>query len=500
MSALRLYPYQEQLIPRLRERIKECRKSGVPPSIILYLPTGAGKTEIAAAIMRLSESIGCRVGMIHDRVILCAQTSARLDKYDIDHGVYQAGHPRRRPHKFIQVLSAQTTERSGIPADLKLLINDEAHHVRAQTLEFIRRTGIPFIGLTASPDTKGIKSKFPGGVVSGPTVADLVEMGRLVPLKVYIAKEIGVDGVKKRQGDYDREEVGRRGKLITGDIVAELVSKSFQHFGRMCKSIVFCASVAHGADLAEQFAAAGYNFVTITYRDSQEFKREAIAEFQKEDSSIHGLIAVDILTKGFDCPGVLAGVDARPSTSFANHQQRMGRVMRAAPGKQFGLWLDHSGNYLRFKEDWERRYHEGVTELTDEPLQPRKEPTQQQKAEAKCPVCGHLWPGEVDVCPGCGHVRPRRNEVVTVAGEMEEVESPIKADMETKQRWWNGLLYVCQKKGHNPGWASHRFREKFGVWPSGLQDAPEPSREVSGWLTHRNIARAKALAKERSAQ
>jgi superfamily II DNA or RNA helicase len=63
---------------------------------------------------------------------------------------------------------------------------------------------------------------------------------------------------------------------------------------------------------------------------------EAIAEFAKPDSSITGLIACDILTKGFDVPDVMIGVSARPfSKSFSQHVQQMGRVMRAAPGKEF---------------------------------------------------------------------------------------------------------------------------------------------------------------------
>jgi DNA repair protein RadD len=75
---------------------------------------------------------------------------------------------------------------------------------------------------------------------------------------------------------------------------------------------VFCAGVDHGAQLVEEFAAKGYNFVSISYKDSAELKEEAIKDFARPDTEIHGLIATDILTRGFDVPDVMIGVSARP--------------------------------------------------------------------------------------------------------------------------------------------------------------------------------------------
>jgi prolyl-tRNA synthetase len=68
---------------------------------------------------------------------------------------------------------------------------------------------------------------------------------------------------------------------ITGDIVGEWIKKTHEVFGRPRKTIVFCAGVAHGADLVEQFAQKGYNFVSISYKDSDEFKKEAIEEAEQ---------------------------------------------------------------------------------------------------------------------------------------------------------------------------------------------------------------------------
>ena len=184
------------------------------------------------------------------------------------------------------------------------------------------------------------------------------------PLKVYIAKEIDMTGAKKVAGEWSTDAVTERGMKLTGDIVQEWIKKTHEIFGRPRKTIVFCAGVAHGADLVKQFAEHGYNFVSISYKDDDEFKKAAIEDFSKPDTQIHGLIATDILTRGFDVPDVMIGVSARPfSKSLSSHVQQLGRVMRSHPDKEFGLWLDHSGNYLRFNDDWEELYADGVKTL-----------------------------------------------------------------------------------------------------------------------------------------
>src|SRR5690606_26034317 len=123
-------------------------------------------------------------------------------------------------------------------------------------------------------------------------------------------------------------------------------------------------------------------------------------------------------------PDVLCGVSARPyRKSLSNHIQQMGRVMRAAPGKEFGLWLDHSGNVLRFYGDTETIFQDGMSELDNGKLEERarKEPTEREREEIRC-SCGMLLsPGQVK-CPGCGHERKRRALVDQVPGELIEID------------------------------------------------------------------------------
>jgi superfamily II DNA or RNA helicase len=462
---LQLRDYQLSALDMLREGFKEGHRSQ-----LLYLATGGGKTECAIALLEACRKKGTRAAMLLDRIVLCDQTSQRLDKYKIDHGVLQSGHWRYRPWELIQVCSAQTIEKRGEFPGLSLLIVDECHQSRAQTIEFIKNNpNIKVVGLTATPFTKGLGSTY-SNVVSPITTKKLVDAGSLVPLRVFISKEIDMTGAKKVAGEWSQAEATSRGKKITGDIVAEWIKKTHEIFGKPEKTIVFCAGVDHGVDLQAKFREQGYNFVSISYKDDDQFKKDVIEDFNKPDSDIVGLIATDMLTKGFDSPAVRIGVSARPFTkSLSSHIQQMGRVMRTHPGKDFGLWLDHSGNYLRFRDDWEDVFENGVSELDDGKEKAKKEPDEKEKKESKCPACGALWPRGSDTCSNCGHVRERKSLVQSVPGTMEELGSMSRDD---KQAWWSMAQWKVQAGSWSDKRALANYMARFGVWPRGLHDIP----------------------------
>ena len=461
---LELRPYQNETLEALRLGFSYGNKAQ-----ILYAPTGAGKTEMAIALLNATKQKGNKAAMLLDRIILCDQTSQRLEKYSIDHGVLQSGHWRYRPYENIQVCSAQTLEKRGSFPGLDLLIVDECHATRDQTVGFIKNNpDIRVIGLTATPFTKGLGNIY-SNVISTVTTKQLVDQKVLVPLKVFIAKEINMVGAKKVAGEWSQAESTKRGMQITGDIVTEWIKKTYEVFGMPRKTIVFCSGVAHGADLAQQFAKQGYNFVAISYKDEDQFKKDAIEDFSKPDTEIHGLIATDILTKGFDVSDVMIGVSARPfSKSLSSHIQQMGRVMRGYEGKEFALWLDHSGNYLRFRRDWDDVFENGVHSLDDGKEKTKPEPSDKDKESSKCPSCGSLWPVGSDTCPNCGLVRQRKSKVESVPGQMEELTGTM--SVESKQQWWSMLQWYMNHKGWSKGRASHTYKEKFGVWPNGLEN------------------------------
>lgn len=488
---LELREHQKSALQQLREGFEAGHTRQ-----LLYAPTGAGKTECAIAIMHEYAMQYKRSAMVMDRIVLVEQTSLRLGKYQIDHGVMQSTHWRYRPSERIQICSIQTLAKRKKMQTPDLLLYDETHVLHKSIIDYIKdNPQMQVIGLTATPFTKGLAGLYTNVVSAIPT-EKLVEKGLLCPLKVFIAKEIDMTGAKKIAGEWSADEVATRGMKITGDIVTEWVKKTHDIFGEPKKTIVFCSGVDHGRDLENQFKLAGYNFVSISYKEDDDFKRMTIEDFSKPDTTIHGLIATDILTKGFDVSDVRIGVSARPfSKSFSSHVQQLGRVLRPHEGKDFALWLDHAGNYVRFRGDWDDVYSNGVSTLPEGGEKPKQEPSEKEKKESKCPKCMALWMGG-DTCLSCGYIRPRMSMVESVPGELKELEAANKKLRIDNQDFYSQLIYYAQAKGYKTGWAYHKYKEKFNAAPNGLSSSPKhPSPETLNWIKSRTIAFAKAKAR-----
>lgn len=495
MSAVALRDYQMESVDGARQGIAAGRRKQV-----LMAPAGAGKTEIACYMLQEAARKYSRAMFIVDRVVLVDQTSERLDRYGISHGVIQSGHWRWRPHERIQVCSAQTLERRGIPDGVSVVFVDEAHCMRKKVTEFLESTDAVVIGLTATPFTRGM-GKVYNGMVNVTTTNALIARGFLSPLKMYAARAINTEGMKVVAGEWSEKDIESRGLEIIGDIVSEWRDKTEKHFGGPVKTIVFSATVDHGAELCRQFNAAGYNFQQISYKDGgDDHRRALIEEFRKPDSSIHGLVSCEVFTKGFDVPDVMCGISARPyRKSLSSHIQQMGRVMRASPGKEFGLWLDHSGNVMRFYTDVEDVFENGMSELDEGRLEAktRKEPTEKERQEIKC-GCGYmLMPGD-ERCPGCGKERKRRTLIDQVPGEMVELDGN-KRNKETawadKVSFMAGLRTYAIEHGYQAGWVAHKYKERFGVWPNDPRVKTAPpgpcTLETSSWLRSQQIRWAK---------
>ena len=125
----------------------------------------------------------------------------------------------------------------------------------------------------------------------------------------------------------------RAGVKIVGDVVAEYVKRTHEHFGGPAKTIAFSSTVAHGEEICRAFAEIGLNFQNISYLDDEDDRRDKIAEFRKPDSAITGLVSCDALAKGFDVPDVRVCILCRPLRKSLTLNSADRRVMRSAPAR-----------------------------------------------------------------------------------------------------------------------------------------------------------------------
>jgi DNA repair protein RadD len=472
-AEISLREYQAEAVEKLRDGIRSgCRRQ------VFVSPTGSGKSECAIHIIKESRKKGATTWFIVDRVSLIDQTSARFALYGIDHGIIQADHFCTDLSKPIQIASAQTLARRKINWLPDLIVVDECHVSYKSTRALIEQaTKSKVLGLTATPFTKGMADDW-DGMVNSTTVNKLIADRFLSPLKIKACVAPDMHGAKKKfTGEYEDEEAGTRGIKIIGDVVQTWIEQTQNHFGGPVKTIVFSPSVAHGAELCRQFAEAGYNFQQISYLDTDENdKKLKIAEFRKPDSTIDGLVSCAVLTRGFDVPDIRCGISCRPyRKSFSSHIQEMGRVMRIALGKEFGLWLDHSGNAISFADDTAWLFEYGVDSLVagEKKDSEVREPDEKTKDKYFCSQCGSQVQPLAKKCPSCGYERPHRSSVEVIEGELIDVELSTKGAFKPRdglrapcltdpKAIWNAALSYCFVNGTKGEDVSRKWA--YGVW------------------------------------
>jgi superfamily II DNA or RNA helicase len=517
-----LYAHQDVAVEHVRGRMREGARR-----VILVAPTAFGKTECAAWIIQQSMSKGARAWFIVDRNPLIEQTSARFASYGIDHGIIQADHPLTDMSKQIQVASAQTIARRQFAEHLlpDLIVVDEAHCQYEAIIKLVERCrDAKAIGLTATPFTAGMADHW-DALVNGATVNRLLAEKFLTPLKIKACVTPDMTGAKKKfTGEYEDDEAGERGITIIGDVVQTWVQQTAAFFGGTVKTIVFSPSVKHGEELCRQFAEAGFNFQQISYLDKSDKDRsDKIKEFRKPGSAIDGLVSCAVLTKGFDVPDVMCGISCRPyRKSFSSHIQEMGRVMRTAPGKEFGLWLDHSGNCISFAEDTAWLYEHGVDSLSTAQKKDSeaRDPAEKVKLKHFCGGCGMQMVVGSSICQACGWERPKIGEIKTVQGQLIDFEVSMKSAYQPRKglraaclndprRVWHTALAYCQSHTRKGEMAARKWA--YGVWrgiypgstlPFGLYEGPcdqSSVREDAWGLVEREVARFRKQNQRRAA-
>ncbi|MGC8703738.1 MAG: DEAD/DEAH box helicase [Thiomonas sp.] len=449
--------FQERAHEALREGIRSGHKDQV-----LCAATGAGKTYLGLRVAHEAIKKGRRAAFVCDRNTLIDQTSETADRYGLsDHGVVQAQHWRYNPSAPLQIISTQTISRRMWP-QVDVLIVDECHTQHKGWVEHVQTFRGPVIGLSATPFARGMGKLF-SRVVNAATMKELTDTGVLVPMRVMSATRPDMTGAATSGGEWTQEAAAERGMEIIGDVVGEWLMHAENR-----KSIVFGATIAHCEELCRQFNEAGVMAAVFTSYTTPTERKHLLDEYRKPDSAIRVLISVEALAKGFDVPDVECVVDCRPlRKSLSTAMQMWGRGLRSAPGKKDCLLLDHSGNILRFKADFEDVFFNGVQSLDDgEKLdrQIRREP--EEKEDRGCPKCGYK-PFTLR-CMACGFEIVRQSLVEAEPGKMREIVIGTGANQVQMdgRDLWRELCTYQQQHGYRKGFAYYKYKEIAGKFPS----------------------------------
>lgn len=458
-------PFQESSHQALRQGFVEGHRCQ-----LVCAPTGAGKTVLALRVAHEALLRGKRVVFLADRTTLINQTSAAADAAGLTaHGIIQAGHPRRDSSLPFQIASAQTIAKREFWPQVDVLIVDEAHTMHDVWVAFSKNTNAAVIGLSATPFSKGMGQVFTR-MVNATTMHDLTESGVLVPMRALSCTRPDMAGAAvTKSGEWSDKAAAERGMEIIGDVVGEWLK-----FAENRKTIVFGASIAHCKELCAQFVGAGVLAAVFTSETSASEREMLVREFAKPDATLRVLISVEALAKGFDVPDVGCVVDCRPlRKSLSTAIQMWGRGLRSSPttGKTDCILLDHSGNIVRFAEDFEQVFFNGVESLDmGEQLDRtvRKEP--EEREAQGCPSCGHK-PFRKR-CMACGFEKPAAAIETSTAGEMVEIAigkgKNRKVLADNPAHLWSQVCsyaraHSAPEKQHGRAW--HLYREITGNQP-----------------------------------
>lgn len=464
-SGIILRDYQERDLEAVRAAFRQGHRS-----VLLVQPTGAGKGTLASFIVASAAARGRRILFLVQRRTLVHDMSGRLDRLGIDHGVIMGTDPRRRPELPVHIASIDTIRRRDRPPEADLLIIDEAHSCVSPSWRTVvdQYPAARILGLTATPvrlDGRGLGEMF-DCMVEGPSVADLISRGWLVPSRTFAPGKPNLSGVKSTAGDFNQRQLAEvcDRKNLVGDIVA--------HWRRLAsnrKTASFGVDQKHARHIAEQFRMAG---VECAYVDAETPDDERDRTWRDLDFGRLPLVSsVGVISYGWDHPIVSAVILARPTESVGLHLQQVGRGCRPAPGKRDLLVLDHAGNTHR------NGFYEEPREWSLEG-QVVREPAVGDVVVSitTCRRCFGTFRACVDVCPYCGAAVQRQVRRITVEpGELEEIRTRQKVEAienwrgrvtdEEKRAKYREFQAIAAARGYKANWPAVRFRYVYGTWP-----------------------------------
>lgn len=450
---IKLWDVQEQMVGAIRVAYR----SGRAP--LLVSPTGSGKTVMFSYMTQNHVGKGGRVMILVHRQELIDQVAETLERFDVPFSYIANGYPYF--NSSVQIASVFSLVRRMLVLDFRptLIIVDEAHHATDSTtwgmiLRHYRELCNPrLLGVTATPWRLSGEG-FPDfdKLVLGPGVQELIDRGYLSPFRVFCPSAQDLSRIRRQ-----------RGELVAGDLERQpdrprIIGDALAHYHRLApgkQAVAFALSVTDAQHIAQRFRDAGYQAAAVDGAMPDHMRRELVRDFKAR--TLRVLTSCDLISEGFDCPGIEVGISLRPTLSLGLWLQQMGRCLRTAPGKKEAILLDHAGNALRHG-------------LPTEPREWSLSGSGAQKGERKqsvrvCPKCWAAMPSSAKVCKNeeCKHVFevvPRY--VPKKEGDLQEMTAEQVAALRYKEtqddkRELDFLVELGRKRGYqNPErWAQH---------------------------------------------
>lgn len=454
MFALR--NYQQQVIRDtynlIRQRVR---------NILIFAPTGAGKTIIITRLICDAVSRGRKVLFVVHREILVNQTFNKFAAANLQCGFIKAGW-QEDSSAPVQIASVQTLSKREDWKQLKfdVIVFDECHLVAfaaicQEMMAFIFPNAI-CIGLTATP-WRLSKHESLGDIYSelvcAPMPSQLIESGFLVKPSYYsLDFDADLNEVELVNGDYNLNQLGTT--CNRPELIEQLCNSWFDlAYGRA--TIAFAVNVSHANNIAKAFNEHGVSAAVVSGQTPIKKRNELYSSLA--DGELKVLSSCDALSEGFDVPQVSCVILARPTQSKALYFQQLGRGLRLASDKRDCLVLDQSKNVMKHGliEDLER------VELVSS----HSETSTKKQAPLKvCPRdnggCGAYIYSFYLQCPHCQYNFDLQ-KLITVLGNNRLLSD----EDEARLNFYRFKLREAFERNFAPSWAAVKFKHKYGFFP-----------------------------------
>ncbi len=455
-SAPVLRDYQKQVINDLYSKIRAGFKR-----ILLFAPTGSGKTLIGSQVIFHAQSKGRRSIFLVHRDILISQTAEKLKSFNVNCGFIKSGWTEDR-NALVQLGSVQTMSRRHWwkDFDAQIILIDECHltafsAVVQQMMVNIYPNAI-YIGLTATPyrlkKSEGMGDIFQT-IVSAPMPHKLIDSGYLSKPSYYGLHQPDLQKVSTVAGDYDEHQLAIA--CDRPELIKQLVEEWRKlAYGR--RSIVFAVNVAHSQNICTAFNSTGIPAAHVDGTTPIKQRMEIYKQLAAKD--IYVLCSCMTLVEGFDVPSVNAVLLARPTQSIALYHQMVGRGLRLSPEteKRDCMVICQSGNVSR---------HGFIEEVKSVSLNPGEESTGVEAPKKTCPPedggCGAFLYGFQMRCPDCNYKFPELLKLPLI----QQLEQLLSEEDKQRLAFYRGKLQFSYQNNYAPGWAAMVFQETYGHFP-----------------------------------
>lgn len=340
-----LRPRQVDVFCDIRSFLERGGKKGY-----VKLPTGIGKTVIFSLLL---DALRVRSLIAVPKNLLIEQTQERLGQFapNLDMGEVGGGKNTLGTHgEVITHASLVRRLKDGriSPDSYDALILDEVHECLGTETRTVlsdeRLKDMLTIGFTATDmysEDKKVADLLPEQI-HRLNITEAVELGLLSGFQVILAKT-DVDLSKVRvmsSGEYDEKSLD---KAINTAARNRAVVQTYQNYFMDRKAIAYCNSIAHAQKLADEFQKEGISAAAV-WGDQNPDEQKQIFELYKSDD-IKVLCSRKLLIAGFDDPEASVCLNATPTRSIVNAEQRGGRVLRLHKDKQYAVIVEFLDKY-----------------------------------------------------------------------------------------------------------------------------------------------------------